>query len=122
VTATCIATAANLENAVEPAAPIGGLDEISQHHSELALNLCTVEQLALLLETLSDKAYSNAAATQKLAGSSVVVTSECEWQMRWWEQAQCIATLLEKVAKELETSNEAIYSVVYGIQRQGRTL
>jgi hypothetical protein len=96
------------EAVTSEAAPIGGLDEISSIHSNLAVTLCSVEQLAGLLETLADKGFSNASAAKD------------DWQMRWWEQAQCLATMLERAATEMKAEADAIYSIVYDIQHRGR--
>jgi len=96
------------EAVTSEAAPIGGLDEISSIHSNMAVTLCNVEQFAGLLETLADKGFGNAIAAKD------------DWQMRWWEQAQCLASMLERAATEMKADADAIYSVVYDIQHRGR--
>ena len=63
--------------------------------------------MAGLLETLADKGFSNASAAKD------------DWQMRWWEQAQCLASMLERAATEMKADADAIYSIVYDIRHRG---
>ena len=49
------------------------------------------------------------------------IAAKDDWQMRWWEQAQCLASMLERAATEMKADADAIYSVVYDIQHRGRT-
>jgi hypothetical protein len=106
----------------EACKPESGLEEINRHHNIIACEICNIEGLAGLLETLSEKGYASASAAQALEAKGHSVSfADTDWQMRWWSQATCIATMLEKLAKELETENEAIHSVVYAIQKGRRT-
>ena len=67
----------------------------------------TRETSAALLETLSDTGYSNASAAKD------------EWQMKWWEQAEYLGGILERLSVELLANAEAIETALYEI-RGGR--
>ena len=72
------------------------LDGIGTRMNDVLMAACDVENLAGLLETLSDTGYSNASAIND------------EWNMKWWARAEYIHRTLERVAADLEANGQAI--------------
>ena len=88
----------------EAAASIGGLQEISNRMNDVMMAAHDTRNLAALLETLSGTGYSNASAAND------------EWQMKWWEQAEYLGGILERLSVELHANAEAIETALYEIQ------
>jgi hypothetical protein len=90
------------------AAPLGGLQEISNRMSDVMMAAHDTRNLAALLETLSGTGYSNASAAND------------EWQMKWWEQAEYLGGVLERLGIELHDNVAAIETALYDIQHGRR--
>jgi hypothetical protein len=96
------------EGATSETAPTGGLEEISNRMTDVALASHDAGNLAALLETLSGTGYKNASAAKD------------EWQMKWWEQAEYLGGILERLSVELHANAEAIETALYDIQHGRR--
>ena len=96
-----------VETLASEGAPIGSLEEIGKRVGELEMVAHNARNLAGLLETLSEVAYSNASIVND------------EWQMKWWERAGYVADLLIRHAADLDGHSEAIERALSAIKRRG---
>ena len=76
--------------------PIGGLQDIDNRMGVVMMAACDAQNLASLLEAVSAEGFKEASRTDDYRSK------------KWWQQAEYIARVLERLGDELQANGEAI--------------